>query len=512
LTAFHPFLRDDLKMTETIIPVRPERSVPPRQDGFLGHPRALGALFFTETWERFSYYGMRAILLYYLVDPPSKGGFGTSVSSAAAQVSAYAALIYMLGVVGGWIADRLIGTRRTVLYGGIVIMAGHIVLALAEGLSATYAGLLLIVVGTGLLKTNVSTLVGELYRASDERRDAGFSLFYVGLSLGGFAGPLVVGWFQAKVDFHAAFATTAVGMAVGLLVYVASRRNFAQAGHHPPNPLLPEERFRVLGRIVAGIVALVVVLAVPAVTGWLTVDRVVDLVTWVSCVLPVLYFTMIMRSPKTNTEERRRMLAYIPIFFSAVIFALLSNQQFSVLAEYAADRVDLNIFGWSFPPAWFSSVDILGIVLMAPVAAAVWARLGPKQPGTYRKMSVSLLLVGLSFLVVMLASGLAGPKGKVNALWIIGVYLIMALGEVLLSPIGLSASTKLAPAAFASQSMGLWFLSGAVGNGIGAQVVKLYDPHHEVAYFGVIGGLTIVAALALYVSAQRLRPLMQGLG
>lgn len=496
-------------MSDTLIAERP---VAPRPNGFFGHPRALSALFFTETWERFSFYGMRAVLVYYLYYPPSRGGHGISQSSAAAQVSAYAALVYMLGVLGGWIADRLAGTRRTVLYGGLVIMSGHIVLALVSSLSGTYIGLMLIVVGTGLLKTNVSAIVGELYERSDARRDAGFSLFYVGLSLGAFAGPLVVGWCQAKVNFHVAFATTAVGMALGLLVYVLSRRSFGSAGANPPNPLLPEERARVSLRAGAIVVGTAAVLTVLAVSGWLTVDRVVDLVTWVSCVLPVAYFLMIIRSRRTAPEERKRMYAYIPIFFSAVIFALLSNQQFSVLAIYAADRVDLNVFGWSFPPAWFGSVDVLGIVLIAPVAAAVWARMGDRQPSTYRKMSGSLLLVGVSFLVVMLASGISGPHGKVNALWIVGVYLIMALGEVLLSPIGLSATTKLAPAAFLSQTMGLWFLSGAVGNGIGAQVVKLYDPQHEVAYFGVLGGLTIIAAAALFLAAPRLRPLMQGLG
>ncbi|WP_033213719.1 peptide MFS transporter [Kitasatospora phosalacinea] len=495
-------------MTDTALTDVPGRRVAPLRTGFLGHPRALSALAFTETWERFSYYGMRAILVYYLYYPPAKGGYGVPKASAAAQVSAYAAMVYMLGVLGGWIADRLAGTRRTVLYGGVVIMCGHIVLALAAGLSVTYAGLMLVVLGTGLLKTNVSTLVGELYEPSDERRDAGFSLFYVGLSLGGFAGPLVVGWIQDNADFHLAFASTALGMAIGLLVYVLSGRAFGSAGQRPPNPLGAGERGRVwtrVGGVVAGIAVFVGVLAA---TDWLTVDRVVDLVTWVSCVLPVLYFLMIVRSPRTAPQERRRMFGYIPIFFAAVIFALLSNQQFSVLAVYAADRVDLDILGWSFPPSWFGSVDVLAIVLLAPVAAAVWARLGPRQPSPYRKMSGALLLVGVSFLVVMLASGVSGPHGKVNALWIIGVYLIMALGEVLLSPIGLSASTKLAPAAFMSQTMSLWFLSGAVGNGIGAQVVKFYDPAHEVRYFGLLGALAVLGAVALYVAAPRLRPLV----
>jgi len=448
---------------------------------FLGHPRALGALFFTETWERFSYYGMRAVLIYYLYYPPDRGGFGVSEDSAAAQVSAYAALIYMFGVAGGWVADRLAGARRTVLYGGIAIMCGHVALAIPWGIGGTYLGLGCIVVGTGLLKTNVSTMVGELYRGSDERRDAGFSLFYTGLSLGGFAGPLVVGWFQQQDGFHWAFATTSVGMALGLLVYVRARPSFGDAGQRPPNPLTGAERRRVLSRIGIGTLLVAGLLGGLAAAGQLGVGGVVNLVTWVSCALAVVYFAWLSYSPRTSRAERRQMFAYIPIFLSAVLFALLSGQTFTVLAEYASDRVDLGILGWNFPASWFASVDIFCIVLLAPVAALVWTRLGPRQPGTYRKMSASLLLVGL------------------------------AVGEILLSPVGLAAATRLAPAAFVSQGMGLWFLSGAVGNGLGAQVVTLYNPQHENAYFGWLGGLTIAAAVLLFLAAPRLRPLLAGL-
>ncbi|MCP2163815.1 peptide MFS transporter [Goodfellowiella coeruleoviolacea] len=484
-------------------PATPESAVP-------AQPRGLSTLFFTEMWERFSYYGMRAILAYYLYYPPGEGGLGVPQGEALSLVAVYGSAVYMSGVAGGWLADRVLGGQRAVLCGGVLIMFGHISLALPIGLAGVYLGLVLLVLGTGLLKPNVSAVLGTLYHEHDTRRDAGFSIFYMGINLGALFAPLVCGYLGQEVNWHLGFGAAAVGMALGLVQYVAGRRRLGGAATVPPNPLPAEHRGRVVGRAGLVVAAAVVLLLGLWLLGWLTAARVVDLISALSVVLPVIYFVVMSRSRQTTAVERQRLHAYIPLFAAAVLFWMLFEQQATVLAAYADTRVRLELFGFAFPASWFQSVNPVAILVLAPLFATLWLRLGERQPRTPRKFAGGLVGIGLSYVVAMAASRAGGPEDPVSPLWLVAVFAVMTCGELLLSPVGLSVTTKLAPKAFAAQTMGLFFLSNAAGLGIGAQVVKFYTDQTAVAYFSVLGVLAIGAGVLLAVSAPLITRSMHG--
>jgi POT family proton-dependent oligopeptide transporter len=476
---------------------------------FFGHPRGLATLFFTEMWERFSYYGMRAILALYLYSAVSAGGLGVPQSSALSLVSVYGASVYMASLPGGWVADRLLGARRSVLYGGFLIMCGHFTLAV-PGILTVYAGLLLIVLGTGLLKPNISEIVGELYGDDDPRRDAGFSLFYMGINLGALLAPLVCGYLGQRVDWHLGFAAAGVGMAAGLLQYVLGSRWLGEAGLRPANPLPATERRRVLGRVAVLAAAGVAVLVALAAAGVFTADRAVVAISVLSVLLPAAYFTLMLRSPRVTPAERSRVWAYVPLFVAATLFWLIFEQASTVLTAYADQKTRTSVLGIAFPSSWYQSVNPVAILVLAPVFAALWMRLGPRQPSTPRKFAAAMVVIGSSFFLLALAGRSAGPDGRVSPLWLLAVYVVQTVAELLLSPVGLSVTTKLAPVAFASQTVGLWFLASAAGQGIGAQVVKLYGRVPDAVYFGAVGSAAIVAAGALGLAAPRLQVLMRG--
>ncbi|MFD7655333.1 peptide MFS transporter [Actinosynnema sp. NPDC059797] len=479
------------------------------QQGFFGHPRGLSTLFFTELWERFSYYGMKAILAYYLYRSTAEGALGLDKSFALSLVAIYGASVYMSGVAGGWLADRVLGGQRAVFHGGLLIMFGHIALALPIGLTGVYTGLILIVLGTGLLKPNISTVVGGLYEGQDPRRDSGFTIFYMGINLGGFLAPLVCGFLGEEYDWHLGFGAAAVGMALGLVVYRAGMRGLGDSAAAPPNPLPVEERGRVLGRIAAVVLGSVAVVALLVVTGVLGAEGVINLISLLSVLLPIGYFAVMIRSPRTTPVERSRVIAYIPLFIAAAMFWLLFEQSATVIAAFADTRVDNSFLGLSFPPSFIQSINPVMIIAVAPLFALLWVRLGNRQPATPRKFGYSLLLVGLSFLLMMVASQ-GDPAVRVSFLWLIAMYLVMTCGELMLSPVGLSVTTKLAPRAFASQTMGLWFLATAAGQGVGAIVVRFYSDENAVAYFGVLGGLAIALGVSLVVGAKSIHGLMRG--
>ncbi|WP_246486169.1 peptide MFS transporter [Kribbella qitaiheensis] len=469
---------------------------------FFGHPRGLMTLFTTELWERFSYYGMRAILLLYLTDKAHGLGLGESLGQAV--VSIYGASVYLLSVLGGWLADRVIGARRTVLYGGGVIVTGHICLALpVEGMA--YAGIALVALGTGLLKPNVSTMVGNLYEKSDSRRDSAFSIFYMGINIGSFSAPFVVGFLRREFGFHVAFAAAAVGMTLALVAYVLGRRTLRGRGETPPNPLTAEDRPTMLK--IAGAVAalLIVVFALSAwKSGGLGPKPVVDAISYLCFLAPIAYFTMLLRSPLVTPVERRRVRAYIPLFIAAMLFFMLFEQAATTLTTFAADRTDLNLVGISISPEFFQSVNPFSIIVLAPVFAVIWIRLGDRGPSIGQKFATGLLLAGISFAVMALASSVAGTN-LASPFWLVLVYVIQTLGELFLSPVGLAATTMLAPKAFASQMMALWFLAPSAGQAITAQLVQATEGASDTAYFGWLAVVTIAFAIALYFLAPWIR-------
>lgn len=485
-------------------------SVP--QKGFFGNPKGLFTLFFTEFWERFSYYGMKAILVYYMYYEVSKGGLGLDETTALALVSIYGSLVYMSGIIGGWFADRIFGTSKAVFYGGILIMLGHIVLAVPGSLSMFFVSMVLIVLGTGLLKPNVSSIVGEIYAENDERRDSGFSIFYMGINMGAFLSPFVVGTVGMDYSFHLGFGLAAIGMLIGLIVFVATKKkNLGLAGTLPANPLSQGEKKKVFAKF--GIAALIIaaIIGITASAGILTIETFINLVGILGIVIPTLYFIFMYRSPKTTSVERSRLIAYIPLFIAAVMFWAIQEQGATILASYADKRTQLNFAGIEINPAWFQSLNPLFIITLAPVFAWLWIKLGKRQPTIPQKFSIGLLFAGLSFLVILLPVYFGGSDALVNPLWLVLSYFLVVLGELCLSPVGLSATTKLAPAAFSAQTMSLWFLASAAAQALNAQIVRFYTPQTEMAYFGVIGVASIVLGLALMALSPKIQGYMKGI-
>ncbi|MFF5996210.1 peptide MFS transporter [Lysinibacillus sp. KU-BSD001] len=484
------------------------KSVP--QKGFLGHPKGLFSLFFTEFWERFSYYGMRAILIFYMYYAIKDGGLGLDRSQANIIMSIYGSLIYMSGIIGGWIADRILGTQKAVFYGGVMIMLGHIALSLPGGVMALYASMALIIIGTGLLKPNVSAVVGDLYSDNDPRRDSGFSIFYMGINMGAFVSPLLVGWTQEAWGFHAGFAVAAVGMFIGLVVFAVTKKNLGLAGSQPTNPLLPEEKKKTIFIFTAASIAIAVAGVVTYTTGHLTIENFSLLITTLGILIPTVFIAYMYRSPKTNADEKSRLLAYIPLFICAVMFWAIAEQSATVLATFVDTRTNLTVGNFDIPASWFQSFNPLFIITLAPLFAILWTKLGDRGPSTPKKFAFSLFFAGASFFVMVLPAS-ADMNTLVSPFWVAFSIFLVVLGELLLSPVGLSATTKLAPAAFAGQTMALWFLASAAASAINAQLVRIYEVVSQTVYFGVLGGLSIFLGIILLMISPMISRVMRGI-
>ncbi len=464
-----------------------------------GHPIGLANLFGVELWERFSFYGMVSILGYYLYYSVTDGGLGLDQDTAVGIVGAYGGLVYLSTVLGGWIADRLLGMERTVFYGGVVVMAGHIALAALPGLAGVGVGLVLVALGSGALKANASSLLGTLYPKDDARIDGGFTLFYLGINIGAFTGPVLTGLLQTHLGFHWGFGAAAVGMALGLTQYVVFRRNLGTHGREVPNPL-PR---RSAGPIVGVLAALAAVIVLAWATGLVTLDNLPDVTTGVIAATALLYFTIMLTSAKVEPLERGRVRAFIPLFLANAVFWSLFQQIFTVLTVYSDERIDWNIFGWTAPSNWISSVEPVWIIALSPLFALLWTRLGNRAPGTPRKFALGVLGMGAAFLLFV---PLAGFEGRtVPVLAVVAIMALFAVSELLLSPIGLAVTTQLAPVAFRAQMMALYFFSVGIGTSMAGTLARFYSPDHEVAYFGVTGLVAIavgaiVAGLAPWVS------------
>lgn len=486
------------------------KSVP--QNGFVGHPKGLFTLFFTEFWERFSYYGMRAILIFFMYYELHEGGLGLDRGTANSIMAIYGSMVYMSGILGGWIADRILGTRRTIFYGGVFIMFGHFLLALPGGVSMLFVSMFFIVIGTGLLKPNISSIVGDMYAETDSRRDAGFSIFYMGINMGSFLAPLIVGTIGQKYNFHLGFGVAGIGMLVGLIIYKLTEKKYlGLAGLQVNNPLLPEERKKVFTRF--GIIALLIIIAgaIGIKTGVLTMNVFSLIITTLGIVIPTLFFIYMYRSEKTTKDEKSRVLAYIPLFVSAVMFWAIQEQGATILATFADGRTQLDIGGFHIQSSWFQSLNPLFVVTMAPLFAMLWLKWGDKQPSTPRKFAYALFFAGMSFVVMMIPAYLSGGEDLVSPLWLVLSFFLVVVGELLLSPVGLSATTKLAPKAFAAQTMSLWFLTSAAAQAINAQLVKVYEVVSEFTYFGFLGSLSIVLGIIILVLSPIISKAMRGI-
>jgi POT family proton-dependent oligopeptide transporter len=474
---------------------------------FFGHPRGLSTLFFTEMWERFSYYGMRALLLIYMTRPVSEGALGFDAATGGAIYALYTSMVYLATVPGGWIADRLIGPRRAVLYGGIFIASGHFSMAV-NVLPMFYLGLFLIVIGTGLLKGNVSVIVGKLYGEKDQRRDAGFSIFYMGINLGAFIAPIICGYLGERVNWHLGFACAGVGMVLGLVQYVIGSKHLGDAGMERA-PATPEQAaaWKRQVQIFVGVLALlVIVIGGGGYTGVvpITATQVSDAAGVFLLVLVVGFFGWLFLSGGWSRSERKHLYVITVLFFAAGLFWSIFEQAGSTLNLFA-DRNTRNVMlGYQFPITWFQSVNSIFLIIFAPVMAWLWLRLAQagKEPTAPTKFAWGVVLAGLGFMVLIppaSAGGLASPW------WLILTYFLHTIGELALSPVGLSQMTKLAPVRVGGLIMGVWFLATSVGNFVGGRVSGLYESFDLPTLFGYVGGFAVVVGLILFALSPFMR-------
>jgi len=495
---------------------------------FFGHPRGLSTLFFTEFWERFSYYGIRAILILFMTAPVAVGGLAFDTAKAGVIYGTYTALAWLAALPGGWVADRFLGQRRATLYGGVVIMLGHIALAVPT-IPSFYLGLACVVIGTGLLKANVSAMVGQLYGADDTRRDAGFSIFYMGINLGASISPFICGWLAQSPQFagmlraagirpetawHWGFGAAAVGMFFGVIQYLGGWKHLGAAGMNPIVPDDPAEHARNRRRLQLGIVATIaVILGVTALarTGALQVTpRGVGNGFGIGLLVgTVLLWWRLLANRSWTPSERKRLLTMLVLFIASTVFWSLYEQQGSTLNLFADRSTDNRLFGMAFPASWFQAVAPIFLIVLAPVFAWIWMRLGKRDPSSPTKFAFGLAFVGLGFVVLVPAAALSGSGVKVSPLWLTLTYLLHTIGELCLSPVGLSATTKLAPARVAGLMMGVWFLTISLGSYLGGRVASVYEAYSLTTLFGLVGGAAIVAAVVLAVAVRPINRMLK---
>ena len=464
----------------------------------------LANLFSVELWERFSFYGMQGILLYYMYYSVTDGGLGINIAVATSLVGAYGGGVYLSTILAAWLADRLLGSERVLFYSAAVVMLGHIALAVLPGAAGLATGLILIALGSGGVKANATSLVGTLYAEKDERRDAGFSLFYMGINLGALVGPLLTGLAQVKLGFHYGFGLAAIGMAIGLVQYGMTRKYLPETAHIVANPL-PRQQYLKVGIIAA---AAVVVIILAVVFGILTAGNLAVVMAALAILAAVAYFVIILGSKKVNRLERRRVYSFMPLFIASAAFWALFQQQFTVVAIYADTSLDRTILGWTMPPSWVQSINPVFIIIFAAVFAAVWTKLGDRQPSSPLKFALGLAVMGLAFLAFIPFSG--GGPNSTPLLALVGILLLFTFAELFLSPIGLSVATKLAPEIFRTQMVALFFLSVSLGTTLAGWLAQFYDPETEVTYFLFSGGTAVVMGIALAAATPAIKKLMGG--
>ncbi len=433
-----------------------------------GHPAGLRTLFFTEIWERFSYYGMRALLVLYMVDAGS--GLGLDDRTATAIYGLYTAAVYLVCLPGGWIADRLLGAQRAVWIGGLVIAFGHFTLAI-PGRTPFFLGLLLIICGTGLLKPNISAIVGQLYARGDPRRDSGFTLFYMGINIGAFIGPLVCSTLgeSERFGWHYGFAAAGVGMVLGLVYFRMTRGRLGDTGVLRVAPdAAAQARVRTAWYRLAAATILTAAVGAMMFPRMIGIDPLIvaQRTGLLIAAIALGYFLYLFLFAGLSAEEKRKVGVIAILFLGAAMFWSGFEQAGSSLNLFA-ERYTRRVFGgFEIPSGWFQSLNPLFVFTLAPVFAALWIELARRHlnPSTPAKFGLGLLLLSAGFLVMMAAARLVQPGETVAPAWLVMTYLLHTMGELALSPVGLSATTRLAPQRYAGQMMGVWFLGASLGS------------------------------------------------
>lgn len=457
-----------------------------------GHPKGLLTLASVELWERMSFYGLQVILAYYLYYAVSDGGLGLPQEQALAITGAYGGCVYLMQPVGAWLADRVFPVRLVVLVSGCLIMAGHITIALAPGLQGLLMGLGLIALGTGGLFPNVIAMVGKLYKDKPVRRDSGFSLFYTGIMFGALAGPFITGYLQGYFGFHSAFTAAAVGMSIGLIIYVARWSTLPEDAKSVPRPLGRKEKLKALAPVFA--IAAAVFFA--GMGDLITLDNVDIVVLLAIGLVTVAYFTVMVVSKAVDSSERYKVYSFIPIYIAAIIFWTMVLQLFTTFAVYADTRVELSIGFWEIPPAYISVFQVIAGIIAGPFIAAAWQKMGTRQPSTASKMAIGLMVMAAAYAIFALLPFL--HEGYIGLIPVIIGMLVFGIAEVTFAPLVFSASSQLAPRAFYSQMVSLSGLVIGAGASLSGFVGKLYDASYESVFFGVIAACVFGAAIILF--------------
>jgi POT family proton-dependent oligopeptide transporter len=504
---------------------------PPSDDrGFFGHPRGLATLFTTEMWERFSFYGLRPLLVLFMAAALAQGGFGFSRDQASAIVGLYGFSVYLASLPGGWVADRLLGLKRAIFTGACLITAGHLSIGLsgfagaAGGKLPFFLGLILIVMGTGLLKPNISAIVGDLYPEGGSRRDAGFSIFYMGINIGAFAGQLVTGVLGEKVGWHWGFGAAGVGMLVGLVSFaITSPRTLRGIGDAPtrhPDPVVHAKQQRTAKLALAaglGVLALVVTLAA---TGAINIDAqaIGQYTVQITLVMVTAFFAFILAAGGLSGDEKKRIGVIFVLFLFAIVFWGAFEQAPTSLNLFARDFTERTIGGWEVPATWFQSINSAFVILLAPVFAAIWTSMGKsgRELSSPAKFAIGLALAGVGFAIMIVAANRVVASGGsllVSPMWLTASYFFQTAGELCLSPVGLSSMTKLSPRKYVGQMMGIWFTASALGNLIGGLVGGHVDPEKldlMPELFTRTTASLVIAAVVLALLAIPIRRMMAG--
>ncbi|HWN08265.1 MAG TPA: peptide MFS transporter [Pyrinomonadaceae bacterium] len=526
--------------------------------GMFGHPVGLGSLFFTELWERFSYYGMRAILILYMVTPVAGGGLGFDTKYAASIYGTYTMSVYLTGLPGGMIADRWLGTRLAVLLGGIVIACGHFSMVF-HNIAFFYLGMVLIAVGTGLLKPNISAMIGNLYSKDDPRRDSGFSIFYMGINIGAFFAPLVCGYlaqgesfkafmagmgFDAATSWHWAFGAAGIGMCIGLVVFLMKHKRLpdtppgssekaddeeiadesvsaaaasAVSDSRPRNPIiavilsliLPGLGHMYKGQVGAGLSWLLayVLAVIWYFAGGGTILGVITIGLVLACAISVARRST--ATTQLSPGEWKRVGAIFVFFLFTILFWAAYEQKGASLNLFARDLVRTEVFGMRFPSSWLQSCTPLFVIALAPLFSMLWVRLGKRQPSSPVKFTFGLLFIGLAYCLLVPAAWMTA-NGRISPLWLVGLYFLEVMGEMCLSPVGLSTVTKLAPLKLVGIMMGVWFLAASFGSKLAGYLSGFYVPQSGplVKLYGLIAVGLLVSAGILALLTPRVKKLM----
>ncbi len=447
---------------------------------FFGHPEGLKTLFFTEMWERMSYYGMRMLLVLFMTATLQEGGLALTVASAAAIYGLYTGSVYFMGLPGGWISDRLLGGQKAVWYGAFIIMCGHIVLAIPND-KTFFIGLILVVLGTGLLKPNIGAMVGQLYSDKDARRDSGYAIYYMGINLGSFIGYLICGYLQTEFGWHVAFGAAAVGMAAGLIQYKMTTKNLEGVGSKPESPL-SESKTKLSWLIIFSGLAIIAIVTYLALAGVMTINPVIvaQNTAIIFTIIFFVYYLAIYLTGNLTSNEKKRLAALLLVCIASACFWSGFEQAGSSLNLFARDYTDRLIGSFEIPTGWFQFSNSMFIVLLSPFFAAFWIKLGQRlvSPSYGIKCAVGLMIMASGFIVMYFAAQYAASGLKVAPYWLVATYFLHTVGELCLSPVALSAVSKLSPRRFAGQMMGVFVLTYSIGNIISGLLAGNFDPNN----------------------------------